>query len=1137
TRAASFRAFARQQTYAIHQELVNIRNRLDALSRLFQANQHLTENAFSLYASRFNARHTILASLWLPDVPEPDRTAFETAARRDGLEGYRIWQFDEQMRPVPAAGRALFHPIRYLEPLPQHAAATGFDMGSEPFRAAALRDTRLHGFMTASEPITLFAATNRPTGFFIFNPVRTASQTGTVAFAVSVDSLLHSPLNQITEPGYRLTVDLFYLEKGRSPRLIGSSDPAHSLACAWGPAAPPLTFRQPLLHFGKAYALVVHPSSAWLAAYPVHHALTVAVGGSLFSLLFSLFILFLSERQIRLEREINRRTLDLQIAKGNAQSVLRAAPVAMMVVDREAKLLNANDRAVELFHSHAVEAVNRPCGVFLRCVRRHDAPAGCGHGPDCSSCPVRRAIRRVMENNQGVTDQHMETVAEYAGKTRVFHLRFSAAPVTYNGERQVLIALHDITSWHQTERLYQSLFTEMHYGFALHEIVIGGERHPIDFQYKTANPAFERLTGIPVGTLPKQTLLTVFPDFPQDILAALVSVVHSGEAQRFSFFLPSVGKHFEGTAFRTEHGQMATIFTDVTDRKQAEEQARNAAEETLRLLNETEAARHDLLVAVDEQKLADEALIYERNLLYALMDNLPDRIYFKDAESRFIKISKAHAASLKLAAPEQAIGKTDADFKPPDVAEEVRARERQIIETGIPLLAQVEQKTGPDGRPRWVSASKVPIRDASGKIVGLVGISRDITREIELQQELQQASKMDAIGRLAGGVAHDFNNLLQAILGFTEILLLGVNENDPQYGDLKEIERAARRAADLTRQLLAFSRKQRIEPQLLDLNQIILGTEKMLQRLIGENIEILLSLDPAVKAVSADPNQIEQILMNLAVNAKDAMRDGGRMTFHTETVTLTPHDAELFPESVPGTYTCLSVTDNGCGIAPELLPHLFEPFFTTKERGKGTGLGLSVIYGIVKQNGGWISVYSEPGHGTTFKIYLPAQEGSPESNRPDSAPDTYLSLEGLGKTILLVEDEPGVRNLASVVLQSAGYHVFSCESAESAKTLFERERARIDLLFSDVVLVGQNGIDLAHELRVMTPSLPVLLCSGYADDTVRWSAIQQEGFHFLPKPYPTAKLLAAVSQIFRSTPSSGTGAESAADPETPSTPG
>ncbi len=1110
-RSDSFASLAHQQALSIVHELDNTREKFDDLTRMCLAKHTVDAEDFHHYASSVDPKRAIQGVAWLPAVPASDVARFEADARAAGSEAYRVWQFDQQGARIPAQGRETFYPVLYRSPATCREFGIGFDLSSESVRAAALYSAvRRAGQPVTTEPLTLFAATNQPSGFLAFQAATSNSQTSLVAMAVSITALVTAPMKRVGYPDYGLTADLFLLKAGATPKLLATSDPSHTPeSLCWNRPTFTLPVRVPVFCFGNVYAVVIHTSPAWLAANPLRESWATGVAGLFFTLLMTAFVAHLSNRRIALEREVHSRTADLQTAHDNMRGILDAAPMAMMVVDREAKILSTNQRAAQLFHSKVSECLNHGCGTFLRCFKRHEDERGCGYGSDCADCPLRCAIREVFDGAPNIYDRDMETLVDHDGKPENFRLQFSVAPVIFNNRRQIIVAVHDITAWYRTEQIYQTLFTEMHYGFALQELIIGGHPNPIDFEYQTANPAFERLTGIPVSTLSKKTILTTFPDFPPDLIATYAKVAQTGEACRFTFFAPNLAKHFEGTLFRSGPGQVASIFTDVTDRKQAEDKARASADETRRLLDETKAAQHDLLVAVEEQKRADEALIHERNLLYALMDNLPDRIYFKDTESRFIKISKAHAASLGLESPAEAIGKTDADFKPADEAERARSKEREIILTGQPLLAQVEQKRTADGRIRWVSASKAPIRDSQGRVVGLVGISRDITHEIELQQQLQQASKMDAIGRLAGGVAHDFNNLLQAILGFTEILISGVGEKDPQYDDLKEIERAAKRAADLTRQLLAFSRKQRIEPQTLDINHIISDTEKMLHRLVGEDIEIVQLLDPMAKPVLADPNQIEQIIMNLAVNARDAMPQGGRLTFSTETVEMRPVDVTMIPESHTGVFTCLSVSDTGSGINPELLPHLFEPFFTTKGQGKGTGLGLSVIYGIVKQNDGWINAYSQEGQGSTFKVYLPASQKAVAQTEVPPPPDT---LPGLGKAILLVEDEPGVRSLATLVLQSAGFKVTACENAEVAVTVFSRTPNRFDLLFSDVVLPGKNGIELAITLRGLAPNLPVLLCSGYADDRVRWASIEQEGFRFINKPYPTATLLRAVHE-------------------------
>jgi PAS domain S-box-containing protein len=576
-------------------------------------------------------------------------------------------------------------------------------------------------------------------------------------------------------------------------------------------------------------------------------------------------------------------------------------------------------------------------------------------------------------------------------------------------------------------------------------------------------------------------------------------------------------------------GKVAVMLTDVTTRRQAETKARLASEETQRLLVESEQMKEVLVSSLKEKERTEKKLvaeekklIYEKQLLHTLMASQPDRIFFKDIDLRFIRVSNDLAKAFNLASPDDAIGKTEMDLNPSRETLEIMLAEREILHSGVPILSRSDSYTAPDKRIHWVSTSKVPFRDADGKIIGLIGISRDITQEMELQNRLQQSSKMDAIGRLVGGIAHDFNNNLQAILGFTELLKEETAEGSQQRDDLGQIEDAARRSSALTRQLLDFSRKSPGEKQPTNLNNVVQSVVKMLHTLIGENIQLTVSLADNIQPVMADAHQLENILVNLAVNAKAALakEPDGHLTFQTRVVTMDQAAIRHIKDSRVGTFVSISITDNGCGIPKELQQRLFEPFFTTKPKGEGTGLGLFNCYGIVQQHNGWINVYSETetrdnaSRGTTFKIYLPIGAAGSAALTGASAVPEPPAPEGRPMTILLVEDEPGVRSLAEAVLKKAGHTVLSCANATEAKDCFAREGAKITLLFSDIMLGGQNGLDLAVELRQRQPDLPVLLCSGYTDDTVRWSLIQKEGFHFLGKPYPTASLLTAVRDIF-----------------------
>ena len=411
----------------------------------------------------------------------------------------------------------------------------------------------------------------------------------------------------------------------------------------------------------------------------------------------------------------------------------------------------------------------------------------------------------------------------------------------------------------------------------------------------------------------------------------------------------------------------------------------------------------------------------------------------------------------------------------------------------------------PDGGIRNTLAQGKVDYDASGKIVSLHGTVQDITERkraekenAKLEAQLQQARKMESVGRLAGGVAHDFNNMLGVIIGHTENAMGEVGTTHPLYASLEEIMKAAERSANLTRQLLAFARKQTVAPKVLDLNEIVTGMLKMLQRLIGEDIQLHWQPQVNLWLVKMDPSQIDQILANLCINARDAIADVGKLTIETENVAF---DATLCQDHaifVPGEYVLIAVSDNGCGMDKETLSHLFEPFFTTKDIGKSTGLGLATVYGIVKQNNGFINVYSEPGKGTTFKIYLPrhAQQGIVAK-----VATTAKNTSGHGETVLLVEDEQVLLEMAKLMLESLGYATLVANTPDEAIRLAEKHTDMIHLLITDVVMPGMNGRDLAKRIQSARPTMKCLFMSGYTANAIAHHGVLDEGIQFIQKPF------------------------------------
>jgi signal transduction histidine kinase/CheY-like chemotaxis protein len=412
---------------------------------------------------------------------------------------------------------------------------------------------------------------------------------------------------------------------------------------------------------------------------------------------------------------------------------------------------------------------------------------------------------------------------------------------------------------------------------------------------------------------------------------------------------------------------------------------------------------------------------------------------------------------------------------------------------------------------------KFPLRDSTGATYALCGIALDITERVRAQEalrtseeQLRQAQKMEAIGRLAGGVAHDFNNLLAVILNYAEFLKEELAGDPARSADLKEISAAAQRGARLVQQLLAFSRKQLVSPETLDLNEVVLAMEQLLRQAVGRDTEVEIASDPDLWSITADLGQIEQALLNLAVNARDAMPQGGRLTLKaTNTRIDTPLTSQL-GDIAPGEYIKLAVSDTGSGIEPETQLHIFEPFFTTKETGNGAGLGLFTVYGIVTQNGGNMQVESAPGIGTTFIIHLPRVHTPIEAAEIESVPQ--LAPHG-AETILLVEDETVVRDLVRQVLQATGYVVLEAANGEQALQLSTAHQSPIQLLLADVVLPGLSGPEVAEQLASTRPEIQVIYMSGYAQNTIKRYRIPQGQHLFLQKPFTPATLLANVREV------------------------
>jgi PAS domain S-box-containing protein len=516
--------------------------------------------------------------------------------------------------------------------------------------------------------------------------------------------------------------------------------------------------------------------------------------------------------------------------------------------------------------------------------------------------------------------------------------------------------------------------------------------------------------------------------------------------------------------------------------------------------------------AAEHFRLSKE-LAYERSLLHDLMDSTPDGIYFKDRDLRFLRVNRAFAFAMNSLGPERLVGNRLSELRSVAVdTAEIETEERRILSEGRAALAVMREYSTPTGT-LWLSETKAPVRGVHGEVLGLVGISRDMTEQRSLEQQFRQAQKMEAVGQLAGGVAHDFNNVLAVIQSYGALLLQQLPADDSKRADVGEILAATQRASVLTRQLLAFSRQQITQPRIISLNAVVADIENMLRRIIGEHIELTTVLSDSLGMVRADAGQIEQILMNLTVNARDAMPEGGKLTIETSNVQL-DHEFAVLPAAVSsGEFVMLAVTDTGTGMDAETQKRIFEPFFTTKDVGKGTGLGLSTVHGIVQQSGGHIRMYSELERGTSFKVCLPRaySHGEAPRARHPSAPPAV----GVG-TILVVEDDDAVRQVTMRILRESGYVVLEARRASEALDLGLKRGASIDLLLTDVVMPGLNGPKLAEELRRACPRLRVLYMSGYPGTSVSRDGSLEPGTGYLEKPFSPGSLTAKIREILDS---------------------
>ena len=1090
SRQMAFLRFAETESQPSVEWILDICQRdLAGFASFFESCDYVDKKEFASYALPLLRSPEQVCWSWAEEVATSNQQTFvEKAALQTGQEHYRIWEYDAEGNRVPVPQRERYFPIVYMAPDRHQENVIGFDLGATPKRRVAIDEACTSGLVAATDPLALLpdAAPGILVVRAIPHPDDPQQKLGFISAGIKFSDWLADSHRLPSDRHAMTDLSLWNLQVGREPQWLNTSPAGQTTAKpSWRwISKPSLGSIRPVLAFGKTYAIAAAPTPEFFQLYPRRLIWFIAASGVILTGLLACVVSLMIHRREKLTQLVEEQYHELMEAMRRHRTLARETRVITWEIDTEGLFLNVGDFAEELsgyrpdelagvFHFVDLLLPSHRPDILARFKKVAQAGLSFTH---VTHSFITKSGQTLWMSSSGIPMRNAAgQVYGYWGSTMDISARILAE-----------MALRD------SEQRYRALFEGMREGFALHEMIWDEKGQPANLRYLAVNPAFERMIGLPAAEIIGRTVQEIAPGIAHDRMLVYGQVAQSGQPAFLESFSAVFNKFVEVAVFRPAPGQVACVFNDV-----------------------------------NERKLAELDLRESRRQYAALIGNLPGMVYrCPNVRQRTMEFVSEGCRALTGYEPEDLIKGRVVSFDDiihPDYRETVWAKWQAAIQEKRQFSMEYEIISR-QGERKWVWELGGAIHDDDGNIIAQEGFITDITSLKEarvererLQTQLQQAQKMESIGRLAGGVAHDFNNMLQAILGYTELALEQVAPAEPVYGDLEEIQKVAQRSAALTRQLQLFARRQSVAEDMLCLNTTIDELLPMLHYLSRRDIEVIWRPHQKLPLVRMDSSQLDQLVTNLFVNARDAISEAGLIVMETRPVSVQTTIRNIHGDITPGDYVVFSVADTGSGMTPEVLEHIFEPFFTTKRAGYGVGLGLATVYGIVRQSHGMIRIQSQIHQGTTVEVYLPSHPCEENQSKPRNTPSEVILANSNQETILVVEDVETLLDTTRRMLESLKYRVLATTSSLEALQWLKNHSGHISLLLSDIMMPEMSGPKLVAEALAQNPKLKYLYMSGFPADLIAKEGVPEDSPNFIAKPFTRSEIARKIRAILDQT--------------------